>query len=138
MESDFVLERSDKTASGKDIVLTPGDVREVQLAKAAIRAGIEILLKEADVSLSNVEHVYLAGAFGNNMSVGSAAAIGLLPGELSGKAVQAGNSAGKGARLALRSVPFEKEIDRVVERCSYIELSMRDDFNDAYVNAMAF
>ncbi len=138
MEKDFVVERKDRTASGRDIVLAPSDVREVQLAKAAIRAGIEILMKEAAASYSSVERVYLAGAFGNYMNVDSAAAIGLLPAALAGKVVQAGNSAGKGARLALRSLEFEEEVRRLVECSSYIELSMRGDFNDAYVNAMMF
>ena len=81
---------------------------------------------------------YLAGAFGNHMDVRSAVSVGLLPRELGDNVLLAGKSVGKGARLALRCVHFEKEVERLARRCSYIGLSMRADFNDAYVNALGF
>jgi uncharacterized 2Fe-2S/4Fe-4S cluster protein (DUF4445 family) len=138
MAESFVVERKEKAGVDHDIVVTPGDVRKVQLAKAAVRAGIEIMLKETGVSAGSIHRVYLAGAFGNSMDIDSAAAIGMLPEQLAGRAVQAGNAAGAGARLALRSLPFERELDALRGRMSYVELSMRKDFNDAYVNALAF
>ena len=138
MESDFLLAAAENSATGRPIVLTPNDVREVQLAKAAIYAGIETLLKVARINFNQIDRLYLAGGFGNYIRVQSALRIGLLPRELEGKIIAIGNSAGAGARLALKSAAFEKTIQRVLDHSQYIELSMRQDFNEAYVAAMVF
>ena len=88
--------------------------------------------------LSSFERLYLAGGFGNYIRVESAMRIGLLPVELKGRIVPIGNAAGTGARFALKSIEFEKEIDQVIKKSEYVELSMRPDFNEAYVAAMMF
>ena len=138
MESDFEIASAAETATGLPIVLTPNDVREVQLAKAAIYAGIAALLKEANVSFDDIERLYLAGGFGNYIREESAVRIGLLPRELAGKIIPIGNSAGAGARYALKSAAFASQISAVLEKAEYIELSTSMDFNEAYVAAMGF
>jgi uncharacterized 2Fe-2S/4Fe-4S cluster protein (DUF4445 family) len=138
MESAYVVVPAPQSGTGQPIVLTPQDIREVQLAKAAIRAGIEILLKHAGVSGDDLEHVYLAGGFGTYLRVESALRIGMLPPHARGKVAPIGNSAGIGSLFALQSLHFDNDIQMVVRRAACIELSMRLDFNDAFVNAMVF
>jgi uncharacterized 2Fe-2S/4Fe-4S cluster protein (DUF4445 family) len=122
MEKEYQVEQKERTATGEDIVLTPRDVREVQLAKAAIRAGITILAKSAGVSIDSVDKVYLAGAFGNFMNIANSAAIGLIPKQLADRVVCVGNAAGYGARLALCSVEFEESLTRIASKAQYVEL----------------
>ena len=138
MGEDFIIEKKENTSIEYDIVLTQKDIREVQLAKSAIYAGIHILMKEAGVSYDQIEAVYLAGGFGNYIKIESAIRIGLLPDELQGKVVSIGNGAGTGAIAALKSIAFEKEIEKVAKKTNYIELSTRLDFMETYVEAMAF
>lgn len=138
MEAKYRIEKKERTATGVEIILTPGDVREVQLAKAAICAGITILAKSAGISLDAVETVYLAGAFGMFMNVENALAIGMLPHQLKDKIVSVGNAAGYGARLALCSVDFEESLGRIASKAHYIELSGREDFNEEFVKEMGF
>ncbi len=137
MEEHHTIVPVHETGHGEAILFTPEDVREVQLATAAIYAGIRILAKESGVGLEGVSQVYLAGGFGNYLRVASAIAIGLLPASLENRIVPVGNSAGSGSRLALRSVPFTAEVNRVASRARYIELSMRMDFNEEYVLSMS-
>lgn len=136
MESDFAV-ASCADGAERDIAFTPGDVREVQLATAAIYAGLTILLKEAGIGMDDVARLYLAGGFGNYLRVQSAVAVGLLPASLSDRIVPIGNSAGSGCRLALRSRAFADGVNRVARAAQYIELSMRMDFNEEYVMSMS-
>ncbi len=136
MENHYTVVPAHSAANGQAILFAPEDIREVQLAAAAIYAGIKILAKEADVALDQVSRMYLAGGFGNYLRVASAVAIGLLPSSLTSRIVPIGNSAGSGSRLALRSQAFTAEINRVASCARYIELSMRMDFNEEYVLAM--
>lgn len=138
MEENFVIARQSACAIDRDIVLTPQDVRQVQLAKSAIYAGIITLMKVAGISFEHIDCLYLAGGFGNYIRINSALRIGLLPRELKNRIMPTGNAAGAGARFALKSIEFEKEIQRVIQKSEYIELSMRQDFNEAYVAAMMF
>ena len=138
MDEAYRIEQKERTATGEDIVLTPRDVREVQLAKAAIRAGVTILAKSAGISLDAVETVYLAGAFGNFMNIANSTAIGLIPKQLADKVVCVGNAAGYGARLALCSVDFEESLGRIAAKAHYIELSGRNDFNEEFVKEIEF
>jgi len=136
MEQDFVVVPAAQSATGADIVFTPADIREVQLATAAIYAGIRILVQQSGVTLEQVGRLYLAVGCGNYLRVESAIAVGLLPESRKDRIVPIGNSAGSGARLALRSQGFMREVGRVASQATYIELSMRQDFNDEYVMAM--
>ena len=136
MEKDFLIEKKKNTTIDRDIVLTPRDVREVQLAVAAIYAGIKILAKSSGLDIHEIEKVYLAGGFGNYLNINSAIRIGLLPESLQEKVIQVGNSAGKGALLALRSNDFANSVNKIANIAEYIELSMRMDFNELYVESM--
>jgi uncharacterized 2Fe-2S/4Fe-4S cluster protein (DUF4445 family) len=138
MTEEFLVEKKEHTAVDHDIVVTQKDIREVQLAKAAIYAGIMTLIRIAGISIDQIENVYLAGGFGNYIRTASAIRIGLLPEAFNDKIIPIGNSAGTGALQALRSLEFEREIDRVLKITKYIELSMRADFNEEYLSAMHF
>ncbi|MFZ2635951.1 MAG: ASKHA domain-containing protein [Rectinemataceae bacterium] len=120
------------------IYLSQGDIRQIQLAKAAIAAGIEVLLARAGKSAGDIDRVYLAGGFGSALDLKSAIRIGLLPRELRDRVVVAGNTAGEGAVAACLSRDRLAECDRIRELCSYVELSSRPDFNAAYVEHMMF
>jgi len=134
----FVLVRPEESATGRPIVITQHDVREVQLAKGAIRAGIEILMKELGVKLEDVAEVYLAGAFGNYIRPESALAIGLMPSFPKAELRPVGNAAGSGARFALLSEEMHAYAEKIRKRTEYIELFVRADFQEEFVAAMQF
>ena len=132
----FVLEQ--ETALGYPIAFTQKDVREVQLAKAAISAGIQMLLKERGIGFEDIEKVYIAGGFGNFMNMESAVNIGLIPRELRDKTVSAGNTSGAGAIEYLLSKTSRKKAAQIADSASYIELSNKKDFQNYYIDAMTF
>jgi uncharacterized 2Fe-2S/4Fe-4S cluster protein (DUF4445 family) len=127
-----------ETELGVPITFTQKDVREIQLAKAAVSAGISVLLKDMNLSFGDIEKIYIAGGFGNFMNMESSLNIGLIPEELRGKTVSAGNTAGSGARLYLLSQKCRQKVVQIAELASYIELSTRVEFQDYYVDAMSF
>lgn len=117
---------------------TQKDIREVQLAKAAVRAGIDILLREAALDVKEVAKLYLAGGFGSAMRPESAARIGLIPEELSERVTVLGNAAGSGAlRYATEEGATESALG-IIRRTRYVELSAHAGFTDAYVERMLF
>lgn len=118
------------------IYLTQKDIRQVQLAKAAIRAGINILINEMNISESNIKRVYLAGGFGSYISIESAATIGLIPSELKDRTMQIGNAAGSGASLALLSDDELNKARIVRDKIKYIELSNVPTFQDEFIKSM--
>lgn len=138
MDENFLVAPKKECGIDRDIILSPNDVRQVQLAKAAIFAGMTTLLKVAGIGFSDINKLFLAGGFGNYIRIESGIRIGLLPDGLKDRIISIGNAAGTGARFALKSVEFEKDIARVIKSAEYIELSMRKDFNEAYVAAMMF
>jgi len=126
------------TPAGAPLRLTAGDVRQFQLAKAAVRSGIEILLKESKMGLDQVRNIYLAGAFGSYIRTRSALQAGLLPPFDPARISAVGNSAGAGARLVLTSGPMRDEAARIAVRVRYVELAGRPDFQDEFSNALLF
>ncbi|MCD6519616.1 MAG: DUF4445 domain-containing protein [Anaerolineae bacterium] len=137
-QREFVLVGLEEGSSNRPIKVTQRDVRELQLAKGAIRAGIEILMKELGIGPEDVKHVYLAGAFGNYIKPESALAIGLIPRFPHAEIIPVGNAAGSGAKMALLSQKAREEAFQIVERAEYLELSIRPDFQDEFVEAMIF
>jgi uncharacterized 2Fe-2S/4Fe-4S cluster protein (DUF4445 family) len=120
------------------ISFTQRDVRQVQLAKGALRAGVLTLLKEAQITAQEVGRVYLAGGFGNFVDVHNACTLGLIPAELEERVVKIGNGAGLGAKLALLD---QDQLDRATslkKQIRYIELSTRSDFQELFMEAMFF
>ena len=134
----FTLATAEEGAGGRPVVVSQRDVRELQLAKGAIRAGIEILLRELSVTSEDVRVIYLAGAFGNYIKPESALAIGLMPRFPNARIVPVGNAAGSGARMALLSRDVLAEAFRLVGEVDYLELSGRPDFQDRFAEAMVF
>ncbi len=121
-----------------DIFLSQRDVRELQFAKAAIATGWALLLEEFGVQESDVQQVLLAGSFGSYLSPASAVRIGLVPKLPTLRIVSAGNVAGEGAKMALLSLQERKGALALLDEIDYVELSDRSDFNDKFVDRLAF
>lgn len=119
------------------VVLTAGDVRQLQLAKAAVAAGIRILLEDSGVSYDEIDTLYLAGGFGTRLNPKSAAALGMLPEELLGKVRSAGNASLLGMETALLS-GGERRLLAVRNMCDYTELSTHSRFSETFVEEMLF
>ena len=128
LEEDFVI------APG--VALTPRDIRELQLAKAAVAAGIDVLLQTAGMTAKDIGSLYLAGGFGGYLRKESAHKIGLFPKEIPIRVV--GNASGQGAAAVLRSPNARKALEGMLPRCRYLELSGHALFNDAYMEHMMF
>ena len=124
--------------SDKGIFITKRDIREVQLAKGAIAAGVEVLINEAGIKVSDIQHVYLAGGFGSFMDKRSACRVGLIPMELLNRTSAIGNGSGAGAKAALLSCDAMREAERLSHVVRYVELSARKDFQDAFMDKMMF
>jgi len=123
---------------GSQIALSQRDVRELQFAKAAISTGWKLLLQQAGVAERDVQQVLLAGSFGTYLSARNAIRIGLVPKIPALRVVSAGNVAGEGAKMALLSGPERHGATAMIEAITYIELSDRPDFNDLFVDELAF
>ena len=114
------------------------DIREVQLAKAAIRAGIEILLISYGVTYDQIDRLYLAGGFGQKINCQKAVGIGMIPEELSDRVLAVGNSSLEGAKLLAKDPPVAGRFRHVIEISEEISLSNHRLFNDLYVDSMFF
>ncbi|GAB3198159.1 ASKHA domain-containing protein [Nocardioides hungaricus] len=135
----FVLHRPSPDAEPEDcVVLSQRDVRELQFAKAAISTGWTLLLEELGLEHRDVQQVLLAGSFGSYLSAASAVRIGLVPKLPVLRIVAAGNVAGEGAKMALLSVRERAGAQALLEEVTYVELSDRADFNDRFVDQLAF
>jgi len=134
----FLLVKDKETENGKPIYLTQRDIREVQLAKAAIFAGIKILLKEVNIPLEDIQEIFLAGAFGNFIDKKSAVRIGLLPNLPLKKIESVGNAAGRGAEITLCSNKMREVSEEISKKVKYVELSSRPDFQEEFIKAMIF
>lgn len=134
----FVLVPPQKAGNDRGVYLTQKDVREVQLAKAAIAAGIQLLMKELGIREKDIQKVYIAGAFGNYMNPASACAIGLLPPELEKQVEPVGNAAGEGAKIALLNTDELEATDKLVKGIRFLELAASSEFQDTFVDELAF
>lgn len=134
----FLLAPADETRTGDDIFLHQKDVREMQLAAGAIRAGTMILLKQAGLTPEDIDEVLLAGGFGNFIRRSNACRIGLLPALPVERVRFVGNAASMGARLVLLSRPHRKQADELAESARHIDLSMDLDFQTEFSTAMLF
>jgi len=135
----FVLTWSKEVGDLSDCVfLTQRDVRELQFAKAAIATGWALLLEEFGVQESEIQQVLLAGSFGSYLSPSSAVKIGLVPKLSVMRIMSAGNVAGEGAKMVLLSAQERNGAQSLLEAIDYVELSDREDFNDKFVERLAF
>lgn len=128
--------RGEDPAAG--VSLSQRDVRELQFAKASIATGWQILLQELGIDPSEIAQVLLAGSFGAFLSPASAVRIGLVPRMALPRIVSAGNVAGEGAKIAALSLRERAEAHALVRDVRYVELSGRSDFNDAFIDQLAF
>ncbi|GAA4100941.1 ASKHA domain-containing protein [Nocardioides kongjuensis] len=135
----FVLHRPHAGAMPEEcVVLSQRDVRELQFAKAAISTGWTLLLEELGLEHRDVQQVLMAGSFGSYISPASAVRIGLVPKLPVLRIVSAGNVAGEGAKMALLSVRERAGAAALLQEVTYVELSDRPDFNDRFVDQLAF
>ncbi|CAB4831349.1 unannotated protein [freshwater metagenome] len=135
----FVLTWSKEVGDLSDCVfLTQRDVRELQFAKAAIATGWALLLEEFGVEESEIQQVLLAGSFGSYLSPASAIKIGLVPKLSVMRIMSAGNVAGEGAKMVLLSAQERHGANALLKEIDYVELSDRTDFNDKFVDRLAF
>jgi uncharacterized 2Fe-2S/4Fe-4S cluster protein (DUF4445 family) len=122
----------------KPIYLTQQDIRELQLAKGAIRSGVEVMLREWGAAYDEVDVVYLAGAFGSYVRRESALRIGMLPPFPLEKIKPVGNAAGQGAKLCLLNRSKWAEVQEISQQIRYLELSYCKDFSQIFVGSMSF
>jgi uncharacterized 2Fe-2S/4Fe-4S cluster protein (DUF4445 family) len=118
------------------IAVTQNDVRAIQLAKAALYAGIRLLMDHAGIE--TVDEIRLAGAFGSQIDPFHAMVLGLVPDAPLDHVKAAGNAAGTGALIALLSAAARREIEGVVRRVEKIETAVEPRFQEHFVEAMAF
>ncbi len=121
-----------------EVCLTQADIRNLQLAKAAFAAGIEILMTERGISAQQIKRVLLAGGFGMYLNKESAAAIGLFPKELLPVTVSVGNVAGEGAVQEALSKEARRKVEHLRTGMRYMELSTCEAFSDCYMKNMGF
>jgi uncharacterized 2Fe-2S/4Fe-4S cluster protein (DUF4445 family) len=120
------------------VYLSQRDVRELQFAKAAIATGWRLLVEDLGIAETEIQQVLLAGSFGSYLSPSSAIRIGLVPKLALARIVAAGNVAGEGAKMALLSLQERHAAEAILDEVRYIELSDRPDFNDRFVEQLAF
>ena len=130
---------ADRAGNGDGpLVLTQSDIRQVQLAKGAIAAGVHVLLAEAGITADDLSAIYLAGGFGSYVRPGAALRVGLLPGVPEDRVHAIGNAAGAGAARMLVDRECACEALRIVDSCRYVELSGSSRFQDHYMEQMMF
>jgi uncharacterized 2Fe-2S/4Fe-4S cluster protein (DUF4445 family) len=120
------------------VYLSQRDVRELQFAKAAIATGWRLLVEDLGIDEKEIQQVLLAGSFGSYLSPSSAIRIGLVPKLALTRIIAAGNVAGEGAKMALLSLQERHAAQAILDEVRYIELSDRPDFNDRFVEQLAF
>lgn len=137
-EPEFVLVSENEKDGKQAITLSQKDVRQVQLAKAAIRTGIQVLLEHNKRTEDDIEQVVIAGAFGSYMNIASAVAIGMLPPLALNRFRQVGNAAGMGAKLTLISRVKRAEADAIASQVDYVELATAPKFSQTFAQSNYF
>ncbi len=134
----FILATAEESQPGSRVHLTQKDIREVQNAKAAIAAGIALLLEREGLKPGTIGTVYLAGGFGQYLNVRSARLIGLLPAGITGSVVSAGNTSAMGALRVLLDAAAIETCQQTADRIVYRELSADPLFSDLFIEALMF
>ena len=134
----FMLVPPDQAGNDRGVYITQKDIGEVQLAKAAIAAGIQMLMQRLGIAERDIHTVYIAGAFGNYMDPVSAGRIGLLPPSLVEKVIAVGNAAGEGAKIALVNEEEMLQLDELACNIDFVELAASSDFQDYFIDELGF
>nr|MDO8135770.1 ASKHA domain-containing protein [Candidatus Njordarchaeum guaymaensis] len=129
----FVVIWKDETAINKHITVSAKDISEIQLAKAALHTGCEVLMQKKGITEKDIDRVYIAGAFGNYINPENAKTIGLIPDIPTGKITFAGNTALSGAKMALTSMKVRELADRLSKRIKYVELMVEEKFKREFI-----
>ena len=135
------IRRTDKDVRVRvsgNVFVTDADVRRLQLAKAAVRAGTDILLAEAGLTPGDVDRVLIAGGFGSGLRPASVTGMGMLPREWENKMTFVGNSSLEGASRCLTEPDFRHRVAALCRNSSNVQLSGNPAFEDAFVKAMSF
>jgi uncharacterized 2Fe-2S/4Fe-4S cluster protein (DUF4445 family) len=120
------------------LALTQQDIRDVQLAVAAVRSGVRLMLREFRLTVAELDRVVVAGAFGSSLDIGNAVALGLLPDVPPEKIAFIGNASLAGARLLLLSRPARSVAETLAAKVSHVSLATRPDFQDEFVQSLEF
>jgi len=131
---EFVLAWSRETSIGRDVTISQNDIRQVQLAKAAIYTGCKLMLRR--IGLERPDRIEIAGAFGNHVDPIMALIIGMFPDCPPAKISAIGNAAGDGCRMALLNCRKREEADRIAGHVEYVELTMIKDFQEQLIDAI--
>ena len=134
----FLLADAASSGTGETLVFTQKDVREVQLAKGAMAAGIQMMCRRLGVTTDDIACVMIAGAFGSYLSPASACGIGLIPPALQEKVMAIGNAAGQGARLCALSIDEYRRAATLSRNVEYLELAADPAFQDVFVDELEF
>ncbi|WP_406542635.1 ASKHA domain-containing protein [Clostridium ljungdahlii] len=129
----FILE-----SSPDQILITQGDIRQVQLAKGAILSGFYALLRKANIDMDNLDKVIVAGQFGAHLSADSLVGIGILPEKVEDKLVYVGNSSKTGAYMALMSANVKEEIEQLAHQIDYMELGASEGYEKLFAACLIF
>jgi len=132
-QTEFLLVDRKEGNGQSTIVITQKDIRELQLAKAAIRTGIQLLLEANDFTERQLGQVVIAGSFGSYIDIASAVTVGLLPPLPLSCFRQVGNAAGMGAKMALISLTKRGEVRDITSRAHYMELASNPDFKQSFI-----
>ena len=130
----YILSTAEETQSGEPVLVTQEDVRNIQLAKAALCAGAKLLMNRAEIT--SVDRVILAGAFGSYIDPKHAMVLGLIPDCDLSKVYAVGNAAGDGARIALLNRHKRLEAQHLAHTVRYVETAVDADFQEEFVSAM--
>jgi uncharacterized 2Fe-2S/4Fe-4S cluster protein (DUF4445 family) len=133
---ELLLASASQSGSGRDVVISQEDINEIQLAKGAIRAGLEALLQATETPPETVEEVIIAGAFGSFLNIDSACDIGFFPEMPNAIFRQVGNAAGLGARMALLSLADRERAQEIATHTRYIELTTYPNFALMFARGM--
>lgn len=135
----FALATADESGTGVPVLITQKDVRELQLATAAIRAGFNILLRRLGLDISRIDRVMIAGGFGNFIRRNNAQRLGLLPASIDrSRILFVGNTSLAGARLAAMSQRVRERAEQFARKTKHVDLSMDPAFQMEYVEGMFF
>lgn len=137
-EDKFLLVDKDISGNGRQIFIHREDVNEIQLAKGAIRTGIDILLNEAGIEANQIQKFTIAGAFGTYLGIDSAVRIGMFPSIAQDRYFQVGNAAGNGAVMLLLSKELRNVTETIADKVHYIELSNHPQFQSEFAKALFF
>ena len=121
------------------VTITQKDIRELQLAVGAIRAGVEIMLRKTNTEVDEIENIFIAGGFGFFIRRNNAQRIGLIPNNVPNNKISfIGNSSLDGAQIALLSIHARRKAEEIAKNASHIQLSLDIDFQNEFANAMIF